>query len=127
MKKARQVQLRINRKYQHVLNLKASKKLQTRSNNLNKILAEIDKLKYKTHKLCQINNLILNVLEILLHLLGIKRKRLNGLDSIFKSISVNLDASDGKFYDNLIKALLENQYNKLFNSIKAQYSCFFFS
>lgn len=50
-----------------------------------------------------------------------KRGLINGLGSIFKSISGNLDASDGERYDKIIKTLEQNQ-QKLANSIAQQNS-----
>lgn len=54
--------------------------------------------------------------EILPHPLRSKRGLINGLGSIFKSISGNLDASDGEHYEKLISELQNNQ-NKLSSNI----------
>ena len=48
-----------------------------------------------------------------------KRGLINGLGSIFKSISGNLDYADGERYDKLIQELQNNQIN-LVNNIKNQ-------
>lgn len=50
-----------------------------------------------------------------------KRGLFNGIGSIFKSITGNLDATDGEHYDRLIQQLRENQ-NKITGSIKMQSS-----
>lgn len=50
-----------------------------------------------------------------------KRGLLNGVGTIFKSITGNLDANDGERYDNLIKQLHDNQI-KITNNMKIQNS-----
>lgn len=59
--------------------------------------------------------------EILPHPQRTKRGLINGLGSIFKSISGNLDAADGERYDNLIRQIQNNQ-NKLAAGIAKQNS-----
>lgn len=59
--------------------------------------------------------------EIIPHPQRTKRGLINGLGSIFKSITGNLDASDGERYDNLIRQLQVNQ-NKLAGNIVKQNS-----
>ncbi|CAH1998042.1 unnamed protein product [Acanthoscelides obtectus] len=51
--------------------------------------------------------------------LGIKRGLINGLGSIFKAITGNLDASDGEKFESLISDLQNNQ-NKLSEAINSQ-------
>nr|CAH7758351.1 unnamed protein product [Callosobruchus chinensis] len=50
-----------------------------------------------------------------------KRGLINGLGSIFKSISGNLDATDGERYDKMIEELQRNQ-NEIIASVKVQNS-----
>lgn len=59
--------------------------------------------------------------EIIPHPHRLKRGLINGLGSIFKSITGNLDATDGDRYENLIKQLQSNQ-NKLSVNIAKQNS-----
>lgn len=62
--------------------------------------------------------------EIIPHPQRTRRGLINGLGSIFKAVSGNLDASDGERYDNLITQLQKNQ-DKLSTSIVTQNSiCF---
>lgn len=59
--------------------------------------------------------------EILPHPQRIKRGLINGLGSIFKQITGNLDANDGERYDTLIRELQNNQIN-LASAVKKQSS-----
>lgn len=59
--------------------------------------------------------------EILPHPQRTKRGLINGLGSIFKAITGNLDASDGERYEHLIEELQDNQ-NKLASNIVNQNS-----
>lgn len=108
--------------------------------DLNPVLLEINKLNIKSENLSNIilqnkdylvevsNYLkILNltkerveikIKEILPHPERIKRGLINGLGSIFKAISGNLDANDGERYEKLIENLQTNQRNLGENIIK---------
>lgn len=59
------------------------------------------------------------LIEILPHPNRIKRGLINGLGSIFKSVTGNLDATDGERYETLIKDLQRSQ-DKLVKNIKIQ-------
>lgn len=111
--------------------------------DLNPIIVEINKLQLQTRALRESldrNNeyafdtanylKILNFTEekvtqkltdILPYPQRVKRGLINGLGSIFKVISGNLDASDGERYDKIINELQANQI-KLSSSLKSQNS-----
>jgi len=59
--------------------------------------------------------------EIIPHPQRYKRGLINGIGSIFKAITGNLDASDGERYENLIRELQLNQ-NKLASNIRKENS-----
>lgn len=61
------------------------------------------------------------LIEILPHPKRFKRGLINGLGSIFRTISGNLDAYDGEKYDKLIEKLQNNQ-NSLVHSLEKQSS-----
>lgn len=111
--------------------------------DLNPLISEINKLKTHSENLRQSVKLnsdysndtsnYLKVLELtedkvenkLIELLPnpkrLKRGLINGLGSIFKVISGNLDATDGEKYDKLIEELQNNQ-NNLAQSLRKQNS-----
>ena len=79
---------------------------------------------YDTSNYCKILSFIRNkveikIREILPQPIRTKRGLINGLGSIFKAISGNLDYADGERYDKLIRELQNNQIN-LANNIKNQ-------
>lgn len=108
--------------------------------DLNSLILEINKLNIKSNNLTllinknknytfdSINYLnILNVLQDRVHSElnqiiprseRIKRGIINALGSVFKTISGNLDASDGERYDTLINNLQTNQKNLAENILK---------
>lgn len=110
-------------------------------NDLNPLIIEINKLKIKSGNLTEFVTKNINywndtsnylkilkfteekvedkLIEILPHPKRVKRGLINGLGSIFKSITGNLDATDGERYENLIKELQGNQ-EKLAKNIRIQ-------
>lgn len=91
-------------------------KLHLKSTNLVNILQKNKEYSTETLNYWKILNFTQSkvedkLLEILPHPLRIKRGLINGLGSIFKSISGNLDANDGERYDRLIHELQQNQRN----------------
>lgn len=106
--------------------------------DLNPIILEINKLHIKSKNLSDIinknqgyshdNSNYIKILkftkekvesklrEIIPHPHRTRRGLINGLGSIFKAITGNLDASDGERYENLIKDIQNNQ-NKLSTNI----------
>lgn len=108
--------------------------------DLNPIILEINKLHHKsqnisttigTHKEynADISNYIEllkltqdrvenKIKEIIPHPERIKRGLVNGLGSIFKAVTGNLDASDGERYEKLIYELRQNQNNLQANILK---------
>lgn len=98
--------------------------LNSKSDNLTKVIEGNGEYKNETINHVKILHLIKErvdskINEILPHPKRIKRGLINGLGSIFKSISGNLDASDGERYDKLINQLQSNQ-EKLANNIDQQ-------
>ncbi|XP_074035629.1 uncharacterized protein [Leptinotarsa decemlineata] len=109
--------------------------------DLNPIITEINKLKTKSYNLEYLisknaeylkdtsnylrilkfveENAEKKLIEILPHPSRTKRGLINGLGSIFKAVTGNLDANDGERYENLIKQLQQNQ-NALTNNINTQ-------
>lgn len=101
-------------------------RLQSQSTNLKNLIIE-DKyysietsnyLKILTFAEEKVEN---KLLEILPQRQRVKRGLINGLGSIFKSITGNLDATDDERYENLIRELQQNQI-KLASNIKNQNS-----
>ncbi|XP_074034581.1 uncharacterized protein [Leptinotarsa decemlineata] len=111
--------------------------------DLNPIIVEVNKLKFHSKNVRTLvgshkdyswdTSNYLKILEfsekevtdklnnILPHPLRTKRGLINGIGSIFKSITGNLDSNDGEKYDRLIKELQDNQ-NNLVTNIKKQNS-----
>lgn len=107
--------------------------------DLNPILLELNKLNLKsqkisetigTHKYSNDTNSYEQLLkltqdrvenkikEIIPHPKRFKRGLINGLGSVFKAVTGNLDASDGDRYEKLIYELKENQKNLQANILK---------
>lgn len=101
-------------------------RLQTQSANLKKLIIEDKYYSIDTSNYLKILNFAEEkvkdkLLEILPQHQRVKRGLINGLGSIFKSITGNLDANDGERYEKLIRELQENQV-KLASNIKNQNS-----
>lgn len=101
-------------------------RLQTQSANLKKLIIEDKYYSIDTSNYLKILNFAEEkvedkLLEILPQQQRVKRGLINGLGSIFKSITGNLDANDGERYEKLIRELQENQV-KLASNIKNQNS-----
>jgi len=111
--------------------------------DMNPIIEELNKLNYKSFNLTEtitkhpeykfeiINYLKILTLtqdraetklkEIIPHPQRYKRGLINGIGSIFKAVTGNLDASDGERYENLIRELQLSQ-NKLTSNIRKENS-----
>nr|CAH7729295.1 unnamed protein product [Callosobruchus chinensis] len=84
---------------------------------ITKLISEVDKVKLKTEEVAKLirhnflqNNHSANYLNMGL---------INGLGSVFKAITGNLDARDGKRFESLISELLNNQ-NEISEAINGQ-------
>jgi len=96
--------------------------LDNKSDNLTLVLESNKYYRNDSLNHLKILGLIKNKVNIKLHEIlpnyRVKRGLINGLGSIFKSISGNLDATDGERYDKLIKQLEQNQQKIADNLIK---------
>lgn len=91
--------------------------LHRKSENLSNLILQNNDYSFDVSNYLKILNLTkekteTKIKEILPHPERTKRGLINGLGSIFKAISGNLDANDGERYEKMIKNLQENQ-NKL--------------
>lgn len=90
--------------------------LRTKSNDITTLLDRHQEYLNDISNYLKLLNLTQNrvenkLTEIIPHTGRVKRGIINGLGSIFKTITGNLDASDGIRYENLIKELQNNQKN----------------
>lgn len=104
-------------------------KLNSKSENISCLILQNKDYLFDASNYLKILNLTkekveIKIKEILPHPERTKRGLINGLGSIFKAISGNLDANDGERYEQMIKNLQENQ-NKLGEHIAKQNSISF--